>query len=288
VASLSTDLYQTANHFLLELIQNADDNFYDVEEPTLAITYTPGRVRIDCNERGFAKNNVEAICRICKSTKSGRSKSTGFVGEKGIGFKAVFKVASTVWISSGHYSFKFNRDAHLGMIAPVWAEFPETKRPSVSTSIVLELAPDCNGKAVFNELRTYDSRILVFLRRLRRLEISADECPVRLGGFKKVLRRLSSSEADPRMMLLQNNTEKKKYLVWRHTATGMPKEERRPGIDSSEIVVAFPLGRNGDEPILEEQSVYAFLPVRDYGFKASYPLASIGDQRSPHAGANMG
>src|SRR4051794_729502 len=66
--SVSHDLYQATTHFLLELIQNADDNFYVAEIPTLSIEYSSGRVRINCNERGFNKKNVEAICRICNST----------------------------------------------------------------------------------------------------------------------------------------------------------------------------------------------------------------------------
>ena len=34
-------------HFLLELIQNADDNSHDCGNPTLSFTYKPGCLRID-------------------------------------------------------------------------------------------------------------------------------------------------------------------------------------------------------------------------------------------------
>lgn len=268
ISRLSHDLYQTATHFLLELIQNADDNTYTAKDPTLSITYTPGKVRIDCNETGFTRKNVEAICRICQSTKSGRSKTSGYVGEKGIGFKAVFKVASTVWISSGHYSFKFERDAHLGMIAPIWEAFPEKKKPQC-TSILLKLAEGVDEKAVIEEMRSYDTKILIFLRRLRRLEINIELGIMPCGNLKRVLRRQDRPSANPSMMVLQKDRQRTPYLVWRQTADNLPNEARRPGISSSEVVLAFPLNSNEEEPLLESQSVYAFLPVRDYGFPVS-------------------
>lgn len=267
--SLSHDLYQTTTHFLLELIQNADDNSYSKDvTPTLSISHSPGRIRIDCNERGFAKKNIEAICRICKSTKSGRSKSAGFVGEKGIGFKAVFKVASMVWISSGHYSFRFNRDGHLGMIAPIWDTFPDHKHPQGGTSIILELASQCDEPSIIHELSKYDSKVLMFLRRLRRIEISVKQQFWKIGGdFKTTLSRV---DKDPRpadraqMVMLYKNGKKTNYLVWRHMVDKMPPDERRPGITDSEIVLAFPLTAS-EEPLIETQDVYAFLPVKSIG-----------------------
>ncbi|KAM0438683.1 hypothetical protein ACHAPT_001439 [Fusarium lateritium] len=263
---LSHDLYQTSTHFLSELIQNADDNSYTVETPTLSISYSPGKLRIDCNERGFSKQNIEAICRISKSTKSGKGKSAGFVGEKGIGFKAVFKVASTVWISSGYYSFRFDRNGHLGMIAPIPDEFPEQPKQGC-TSILLELDKDCEQRIV-NELKSYDEKILLFLRRLRRLDIDCN-----LGGqdgsFKRSLTRDAQSAENPSMMTLMNSGVGKHYFVWRHTAKNLPSETRRPGITTSEVVLAFPItGVDRDAPILpiiESQNVYAFLPIRNYG-----------------------
>lgn len=106
-------------HFLLELIQNADDNKYEGLSPTLDITYSNRTLRIDCNEIGFGRRNVETICSVGASIKAGLGNSTRYIGEKGIGFKSVFKVAHTVWIKSSHYSFKFDRREKLGMIAPI-------------------------------------------------------------------------------------------------------------------------------------------------------------------------
>ncbi|KAL2669765.1 hypothetical protein Neosp_015210 [[Neocosmospora] mangrovei] len=265
---ISHDLYQTSTHFLLELIQNADDNSYTVETPTMSISYSPGKLRIDCNERGFSKQNIEAICRIGKSTKSGKSKSAGFVGEKGIGFKAVFKVASTVWISSGYYSFRFDRDGHLGMIAPIPCPFPEQPKQEC-TSILLKLDKDCDEGLIIEEMKSCDEKILLFLRRLRKLEID-----IHPGAENRLIKRTFTRGAqpaeNPSMMTLMNNGVGKHYFVWRHTAKNLPSEARRPGITTSEIVLAFPnTGVTKDAPVLpiiEPQNVYSFLPIREYGF----------------------
>lgn len=270
---LSKDLYQTPTHFLLELIQNADDNYYTADVPTLSISYSKNQLRVDCNERGFTRKNVEAICRICQSTKSGRSKSSGFVGEKGIGFKAVFKVARRVWISSGHYSFRFDRDAHLGMIAPIWDAFPTARRAGC-TSFLLELAEDCDRDSIIDELRSHDERTLLFLRRLRRLEIDVKAPTLSLKeSFRTVLSRQGGSSETASTMVLMRDGVKKHYFVYRQEARNLSKEDRRPGISSSEIVLAFPhTGFDGNrhaEPVIESQNIYSFLPIRDAGFHVS-------------------
>ncbi|KAM5385312.1 hypothetical protein ACJZ2D_000953 [Fusarium nematophilum] len=90
---------------LLELIQNAEDNTYDCATPSLSFTYKRGSLRVDCNEIGFSDSNVRAICKIGESTKAGLGRSARYIGEKGIGFKSVFKVASvdekTLLVSRG-------------------------------------------------------------------------------------------------------------------------------------------------------------------------------------------
>ncbi|GAB1737635.1 hypothetical protein NU219Hw_g2051t1 [Hortaea werneckii] len=117
---LSEELYSKPSHFILELIQNSDDNKYASGViPKLQIVYREdGFLFIGSNEVGFTAANVQAICRIACSTKKVEGSQKGYIGEKGIGFKAVFKVADMVWIKSVALSFAFDRTKPLGMIAP--------------------------------------------------------------------------------------------------------------------------------------------------------------------------
>ena len=79
---LSKDLYSNQGHFVLELIQNADDNQYPSDcMPTLRFVISAQRILVCNNEIGFQPNHVDAICNIGKSTK-GMHKQ-GYAGHKG-------------------------------------------------------------------------------------------------------------------------------------------------------------------------------------------------------------
>src|SRR6266487_3749256 len=164
--SVSDELYHKSTHFLLELIQNADDNVYHTQsgiKPTLDITLYDDHLRVDCNEIGFSAQNVDAICKIGNSTKAGTENATRYVGEKGIGFKSVFKVADVVYITSRSYSFKFEKNGPLGMIAPIWTEFPIPAKRGYTT-FYLHLLPNCNRRELLKEILALDPRMLIFLR----------------------------------------------------------------------------------------------------------------------------
>jgi hypothetical protein len=83
LARLSGDLYSEDTHFVMELVQNADDNSYrDGVQPTLKIQLNRRAVVVFNNEVGFSQKNIVAICNIGGSTKEGQK---GYIGQKGIG-----------------------------------------------------------------------------------------------------------------------------------------------------------------------------------------------------------
>jgi len=264
--SLSDQLYDKATHFLLELIQNADDNTYTTPTPTLNIVYENNSLRVDCNEVGFNAQNVEALCSIGNSTKSGLHHSTRYIGEKGIGFKAVFKVANVIWISSGGYNFKLDKRKPLGMITPIWMDFPLQLSPHYSTSFYLELSPDYNKEELLHDLRTLDPKILIFLRRLRAINLTI----TREGTmWKKSIRRSDQEQTyGPVVSLFQDDTSTQ-YLIKKHYVKDLPTENKRPNCSEAEMLFGFPICDVTKMPEMASQNVYAFLPIRDYGFQVS-------------------
>lgn len=220
--------------------------------------------RMDCNERGFTKQNVESICRSGKSSKKGSNKSAGYIGEKGIGFKSVFRVAREVYIKSGYYSFKFNRDTPLGMVIPCWEEFPAPVRDGY-TSFYFRLADDYNEAELTRALAMFDSGLLMFLRKLKRIEININTSGANSPLSTKVLVRQDKSDV---MRELSMGDKVTRCFVFRHNVNNLPKEERRPDMSSSEIILGFPFSSESGEirPVTSQQQVYAFLPVRGYGF----------------------
>lgn len=102
--------------FMNELVQNADDCDYPENVvPHLVIRTTDKTLSIQYNEMGFTKHNVRAITAIGESTKrqllGGKILSKETIGEKGIGFKAVFSVAQQVFIHSNGFHFGLKASA---------------------------------------------------------------------------------------------------------------------------------------------------------------------------------
>jgi len=280
--SISKEINHDSTHFLLEFIQNADDNLYDAKvEPTLNFTYHREFLRVDCNEVGFSRENINAICSIGNSTKS-RDQSPDTVGEKGIGFKSVFKIADRVHIASNSYQFMFDRNEKpLGMIAPKWAPLPTDREPGYTT-FILKYSPECDRPALRRELESLDPRILLFLHKLRRITVD-----FRDGGHsdKRQLKRLPSQQPagmpDWKTIPLRVNLQEQIYAVMDHTVDNLPPEKKRGNAKRSQITLAFPFDIVCGiwVPKIKPQQVYAFLPIRDYGFEVlpfALPLRDVG------------
>lgn len=183
----------------------------------------------------------------------------------GIGFKSVFKVADIVWISSGDYFFKFDKNTQLGMIAPIWADFPVDIKPG-HTSFYLQLSSGYNERELIKELQSLSPQLLIFLRKLRQINVKV----VGQGGtWQSTLTRTDGHGSSGETVIhLQQNDTLLRYIVTTHIAKTLPVEPKRPGVSESEILLAFPLDE-GREPKLDPQQVYAFLPIREYGFEVS-------------------
>lgn len=255
-------------------MQNADDNQYSADTPTLCITYQPGSLRVDCNEVGFNDKNVEAICTIGDSTKAG---SNCFTGEKGIGFKSMFKVADTVWISSRHFSFKLDtrEDGELGMIAPRWDAFPEPTRAGY-TSFYLRISNRCDEQELMEDLTCFDPTLLMFLRRLKQIELKIN----RKDGTIWSERVQRNEPISGGCITLSCKGVNKDYITKTHIVTDLLSEARRAHRSRSEVTLAFPTYELSNEPHMDTQKVYAFLPIRDYGLKVS--LHSFKQSRCSH------
>ncbi|SNU04617.1 hypothetical protein SAMN06297422_101159 [Lachnospiraceae bacterium] len=106
VKKIIVDNYNDEAHFVYELLQNADDAgatriSFDLYEDKLIVKH---------NGRPFNEDDLVAICRISKGTKSDDYTK---IGRFGIGFKSVFVYTNSPKIISGEYSFEIE-----GLILP--------------------------------------------------------------------------------------------------------------------------------------------------------------------------
>lgn len=229
---------------------------------------------IDSNEDGFSTANIKAICSIGESTKSSFQ---GFIGEKGIGFKSVFKVANKVHVQSGLYSFAFEyrsdgNDNGLGMVTPMNEPYLKLS-DSARTRMILYLSDTCDRAALAKEFESLPDTLLLFLKKLKSLSIR-----IALPNHSKVDHSYSLSTSDQRISIhkrchITDTSSTQQYWVARRMATDMPHEPARKSIKEAEIVLAFPLDAE-DIPIVEEQHTFAFLPLRKAGYKVRYLSAT--------------
>lgn len=290
LSRLAKNLYTSQARFVFELLQNADDNNYTKgQNPYIIFRVYPDRIVFDCNEDGFTRQNLTAICDIGKSSKTG---SQGYIGEKGIGFKSVFMAAWKVHIQSGDFSFNFvhrKGDSGMGMITPIWQEVKDPSLPAELTSITLYLHEQSDPlqrereRQIINQqfLELQDT-LLLFLRKLRQIEVLFyDDTGTQIKSTIFAISRMKHSDT---AVIEKSSTDvaqvqKRTYHILRHTARGLARSENRDLSDAeeasksfatSEIILAFPVTQESETkeevPVIEPQEVFAFLPVRKMGF----------------------
>lgn len=97
----------TPTRFIQELLQNADDcDYADGVVPEFRLSQTNSKIFTEYNEVGFTRGNIRSITAIGESTKNHLLRQNAAkIGEKGVGFKTIFAIASRVAIHSGEYHF---------------------------------------------------------------------------------------------------------------------------------------------------------------------------------------
>jgi hypothetical protein len=272
---------------VLECIQNADDNDYSIgQKAFLRFTVKPDSITLESDENGFSEADVKAICSVCESTKAGAAagaeKAQTTIGEKGIGFKSIFKIASRAHIRSGAFTFMFDKNKELGMITPEWDEefFSSRKAsPDVQTEIVLT-HPPLQGtirdyaEELGRDFEDLRPEFLMFLRRLKELQLKISATSnhpridktfswIKLDSRHVQIREVATDRADHECL--------SDYYRFGFNLTNPPNDEKRPKVKNTPIWLALPIRRVGEDwlPRVEQQWAFAFLPLRAFGFKVS-------------------
>lgn len=271
---LTDNLYSKNTRFVFELIQNAEDNRYSEaqannQQPFLKFTLHNDRIIIDSNEDGFREVDVQAICSTGNSTKKG---SQAYIGEKGIGFKSVFKVASKVHIESGAFSFCFKhsrRDDGLGIVTPIFEDHLGLPG-GVRTRMTLTLTNPHEIGFLIDEFKALPDSSLMFLSKLQVITIaivrSADDVSETVYSYRYD-DNLSRGELTKRSTARGSADviETFYYHISKRHLSNLPADDFRPDIHEAEVVLAFPLDKDS-VPLESQQYVFAFLPIRQVGY----------------------
>lgn len=159
-----------------------------------------------------------------------------------------------------------DKTADLGMITPKWTNAYDLSQGW--TSFRLALSPKEPKEKIAAYISEIQPSLLLFLRRLQRLEIK-----IKLDGSPHLERSLifRKYNAEKDIVCVEGfNGSLQKYLVAKCLVDmSFNGDEKRPGSTTSEVVLAFQLTQD-HRPIIEQQDVHAFLPLRSYGFPVSH------------------
>jgi hypothetical protein len=268
INKLSRDLYRKDSHFLLELIQNAEDNDYECDNPTLSFTLikedptnsnaSGGALVISNNEVGFSEDNMKAMCSIGSSFKD---KLKGYIGEKGIGFKSVFKVTKSPYIYSNGYQVRFQDEINeigLGYIVPEWVENVPKVATIDHTTIILPLN---NGKVGFSEvsrmMKEFTPETILFLSKIRQLRFFVEgEYDISISKSvekEHVVNLTISTTVDEQTSVIH-----KEHLLYTKNIL-RPADllvEGREEVLDRDVTISFPIGNTANDG-----AIYAYLPV---------------------------
>ena len=263
---LSDDLYSKKSHFVLELVQNADDNDYlNGVVPQLTFKLTSKQLILVNNEVGFNERNVKALCSVGESSKANKA---GYIGEKGIGFKSVFTVSNAPEIHSNGFHFRFDRTDQgnlLGYVVPHWCEPSVEVKPSATTIIL----PAADGFEFSQEtLDGLDARLLLFLAKVRKIALHGDDETVTYHRLDNETSSCLSTRKERTGSKPESEENHFVRIPVDFKMEGVP-DEKRPDILISQVVLAFPVDAKGAASPDPSSQVFAFLPIRQVGFKFS-------------------
>ncbi|KAH7865193.1 hypothetical protein Vadar_003388 [Vaccinium darrowii] len=288
---LSAELYTKDVHFLMELIQNAEDNEYlegvqlslefVITSRDITATGAAATLLVFNNEKGFSPKNIESICSVGRSTKKGFRK-------RGIGFKCVFLITAQPYIFGNGYQIRFNEEpclqCHIGYIVPEWVDDNSTlstikqiygsNTSLPTTTVVLPLKPG-KVKPVKQQLSRIHPEVLLFLSKIKRLLVKEDNEDLRLNSVSAI--SISSEtnfvtrkniDAESYMLHLSSNensdnSERERgYYMWkqRFPVRSENKVEKRTEVEKWVLTLAFPNGERLKRG-MNSPGVYAFLPT---------------------------
>lgn len=249
-------LYSEKTHFILELIQNADDcasktlEFYLSKNGLIAVNYGDAFTEIDVKDLSdFGESH----------------KGPEHIGFFGIGFKAVFLVSNRPKIYSDNFSFHYDDNT---LIVPHWIEnIPiniKKKLESLGEKGAIVVLPLKNKKdnsaLIKHQLKKVSASLLLYLNHLKKFVIDGNEHYI--------------TEVSPNCFEVKDRNEKstlwKSYnitlLVPKKIRAFLAEDRRIREIDKrvkekEKIILTFEVTENGKIKPNQMGKFYAFLPT---------------------------
>ena len=154
------DFYADKTHFILELLQNAEDALKHGNHTDKTIRFELRQDTLSLRHFGkaFDEKDVKSICSISKSTKKLDSTT---IGKFGIGFKSVYDFTNSPEIHSGEHHFQIKDYVH-----PFLVDTDVDLKPD-ETLIRLPLNDAQRAEIIKKGLTKLNKRTILFLRHIK-------------------------------------------------------------------------------------------------------------------------
>lgn len=275
--------YSDSNHFVYELLQNAEDAFdksTGVSASKVVIEYYPDKLVFYHNGKPFDEADVRGVSSMLMGTKDRDDAQT--IGRFGMGFKSVFKYTYQPEIYSDDEAFKITNYLLPVEITDGW-DYENEKKSIVCklgegrsfvpfskeehlTKIVIPfqkygkdggLVPVL-GDDVLKKLDELDGEILLFLSHIQNLYWVNKET----GKFAYIT--LKQDESDEKLITCRiegteydDKEEISRYLKFKRVFD-------HPEMDNAEVSVAYKLNSRADNiNEVDGSSVWVYFPTRD-------------------------
>lgn len=250
---LSEKIYNDDIHFVLELIQNAEDE----GSQEIIIYVDSNQVVVSNDGKPFDKNDLEAICSI-----GGGRKKENKIGFMGIGFKSVFRISDRPQVVSGDYSFIIQ-----DFLYPSPSKHVENSslfhQPLNGAVFILPLKEEYKNNItnLVSELAEVDEKILLFLSSLKKVTfIDNSEGEERIWSYSKSVEAATVS---------LRRSDKSKPQLWTIFSKPVDIKDRalvkdikeKKDLKKTVVTVAFPAPDITEIQKCKKNPLYCFLPT---------------------------
>lgn len=269
--------YSDSNHFVYELLQNAEDESADLA----VFEYYDDKLIFYHNGTPFDEADVRGVSSMLMGTKDRNSAQT--IGRFGMGFKSVFKYTYQPEIYSDEEAFRIENYLLPVEIETGW-DFQRTKKELVYplgdnrkyypfanqqhlTKFVIPFAKRRNdgtiepvpGKDVLQKLQELSGEILLFLNHIRKLYWINKE------NNRFAMITLDADASDPNLVTchIEGSQYGKKEEITRYLK--FKKIFDHPDMKSAEVSVAYKVNAraNNINDIQGLNPVWVYFPTRD-------------------------
>jgi hypothetical protein len=255
--------YSEETHYVLELIQNAEDE----GSRTIAFTITNDSILVENDGEPFSADDVFSIC------SAGQSRKENKIGFFGIGFKSVFNLTKNPQVISGKYNFLISEYIYPDTTDEV-PDSVEGFDQSKGAFFVLPInaKKGLNGKRLAKGLYEVNERLMLFLETLERIIFND------MTGEEGKTWEIRKEELGSDFVRIVNTGTglTSTWRVFRKTNRVPPnKEIRVKGKEKavrSTVVIAFP--HPDENTDVKAEKVYCFLPTK---IRTDLPFLIQGD-----------